>query len=102
MGAFRRRTQFAAPFILTLAAGCGSKSGGDPAPKKRFPGTIWAVRMQLPGCKADIDMGDFKCPPKVTCTMANPPAPQDIECPPGASGNTTQYVAMLADKTCVL
>lgn len=101
MGAFRRRTQFAAPFILTVAASCGSKSG-EPPPPKRFPGTMWSVWMQLPGCKAGVDMRDIHCPPNVECNLPNPPAPQDIECPPGASGKTTQYVAELADKTCVL
>jgi len=117
MGAFRRRTQFAAPLILTVAASCGSKSDEPPLktkvttgeaveprpPQKRFPAAmIWAVWMDLPGCKAGVDMRDIQCPPNVECNAPNPPAPQDVECPPGASGKTTQYIAELADKTCVL
>ncbi len=100
MGAFRRRTQFAAPLIFTVAASCGSK-GSEPPRKNRFPRTTWAVRMNLPGCKATVDM-DINCPPNEACVVENPPPPQDIECPPGASGKTTQRVAQLADLSCVL
>ncbi len=118
MGAFRRRTQFAAPLIISVAAaGCGSKSSEPPPPEKQiagpknrepsppktqFAGPMWSVWMQLPGCKAAIDMRDVKCPPDVECNLPNPPAPQDVECPPGASGKTTQYIAQLADQSCVL
>ncbi len=121
MGAFRRRTQFAAPLILTVAAGCSDKSERvpppppttipvpvpqtqlpEPVPQKQFPAPVWAVWMDLPGCKAGVDMRNIRCPPNVACNAPNPPAPQEIECPPGASGKTTQYVAQLANKTCVL
>ena len=100
MGAFRRRTQFAAPLILSVAASCGTKTRESP-PKKRFPTATWSVWMDLPGCKAAVDM-DITCPPNETCTVANPPPPQDIECPPGASGKTRQRVAQLADLSCVI
>lgn len=92
MGALRRRTQFAAPWILTVAVGCGSKSA---EPRKQFPRT-WTVTMQLPGCQALLDVS---CPPDVNC---NPPPPQEAECPPGASGHTSQRVAQLANDTCVI
>lgn len=94
MGAFRRRTQFAAPLIITVAAGCGR--GGADQPPKRFPRMTWTVTMQLPGCQAVMDVD---CPPDIAC---NPPPPQDVECPPGASGKTATRIAELADKTCAI
>ena len=101
MGAFRRRTQFAAPLILSVAASCSGgkdKPEGNPPPPppKRFPGTTWGVTMRLPNCEA-VELAS--CPPGASC---NPPAPQAVECPPGASGNTVTQIGQLADKTCAI
>lgn len=96
MRAFRRRTQFAAPLIISVAAaGCGTKEPKRESPKQ-FPGTMWSVTMRLPNCEASQDIG---CPPGQSC---NPPAPQDVECPPGASGNTVTRIAQLPSGTCAI
>jgi len=98
MGAFRRRTQFATPLIISVAAaGCGSKEATR-EPPKRFPGATWSVTMRLPDCQANVD-DDTGCPPGVAC---NPPPPQDVECPPGASGNTITTVGELPGGTCAI
>ncbi len=52
--------------------------------------------MRLPGCQAVMDVS---CPPDVAC---NPPMPQEVECPPGASGSTVTRVGELADGTCAI
>ena len=95
MSAFRRRTQFAAPLIVTVAA-C---SGGSPKSDKpkRYPGHVWAVTMSPDACLAtETDLG---CPPDVTC---NPPPPQEVQCPPGSSGRNTIRIAERGDKTCAV
>jgi hypothetical protein len=92
MAAFRRRTVFAAPLIVI--AGCGGKDGSqDPS---RLPGQSWTVRKQGATCRADHRID---CPPNVAC---NPPAPLEIECPPGATEAMTVTVVAKADKTCAI
>ena len=101
MAAFRRRTVFAAPLILSLAAGCSSKDkpqdhGNPPAPDAdRTPPnpppptkekivTEWTVRRVGPGeCQAETVV---ECDPGEKC---NPPPPRASECPPGTSGKTS-------------
>jgi hypothetical protein len=87
MSAFRRRTTFAAPVILTVAA-CGS---GKDKPKQgqAFPVT-WQVHMDNMKCEARIP-------------GANPPPPaQEIECPPGMTGHMYMTVASVADGKCAV
>ncbi|MDB4961237.1 MAG: hypothetical protein JWP01_1236 [Myxococcales bacterium] len=102
MAALRRRTQFAAPLILSVAASCsGSKEPGSEkqaAPlAKRFPGTTWSVTMPSPpGCVAAMDVD---CPADVPC---KPPMPQAVECPPGSSGSTVIRIGQLASKDCAI
>jgi hypothetical protein len=91
MSAFRRRTTFAAPMILTFAA-CGSGKENDkpkPAPAPAFAKT-WQVGMQNMTCNA------------VQVVAGNPPAPQEIECPPGMTGNVTMTVALLGEGRCAV
>jgi hypothetical protein len=88
--AIRRRTSFVAPFIVSVTA-CGSSKepAGNPPPPQ-FPGATWSVRMH-----------DMKCYASVAPEgPGNPPAPREIECPPGMSGNTALIVGELKDKEC--
>src|SRR5574338_439286 len=89
MSAFRRRTNFAAPVILTVAACSGGKEKPKPEPKSAFQ-VSWQVRMQNMKCEARIP-------------GANPPPPaQEIECPPGQTGGMYSTVAQVAAGRCVL
>lgn len=97
MSAFRRRTQFAAPLIISLAA-CSSSKGPESPPPKQYPGTIWYV-MNEPGgdCKAtETELG---CPKGVMC---NPPPPSESKCPPFADGQNWANVAKKKDGTCAV
>jgi hypothetical protein len=101
MPAFRRRTLFAAPFVVSIAAaGCKDESRtSNPPPPDNPPGPRfarqWDVRRVAPGkCQA---AEPFDCPPEVKC---NPPEPRAVECPPGTSGKTVIRVAELPDTTC--
>lgn len=86
MAAFRRRTTFAAPFIVTVAASCSGKD----APSREADVAQWIVSMKNMKCYA-------------TPTPANPPAPeQAVPCPPGMSGRTQMQLVQRADKTCVV
>jgi hypothetical protein len=106
MAAFRKRTLFAAPFIMVAAAGCkdDSRTSNPPppirtsnppepsAPKFR---NQWDVRRVDAGkCQADED---FNCPPNAKC---NPPEPRAIECPAGTSGKTVIRVAETEPGSC--
>ncbi len=116
MAALRRRTRFAAPLIISLAAGCSSKDdtpkqngnppGPDidrqppmnpptPAPSKLT--NQWDVRRVGPGeCEAEWVIN---CPPNSKC---NPPAPRASECPPGTSGKTVIRVGEVATGKCAI
>lgn len=87
MSAFRRRTAFAAPVIITVAAGC-SPSKEQP-PEKRFPAENWQVAMR-----------DMKC--YATELGPNPPPPREIECPPGTSGRTVMTVGVIGGGECAV
>ena len=88
MSAFRRRTKFAAPVILTVAACSSGKDKPKPEPRGAFPVT-WQVRMENMQCEARIP--------------SNPPAPvQAIECPPGMTGNMYMTVAQLEGGKCAV
>jgi hypothetical protein len=86
MTAFRRRTTFAAPVILTVAACSSAKD--KPTPSPAFAAS-WHVRMLNMKCSAMVN-------------GPNPPAPRDIECPPGMTGNMVKTVAQLADGRCAV
>lgn len=87
MTAFRRRTAFAAPVIITVAAGCSSSK--EPPKEKRFSGETWQVAMR-----------DMKC--YATEPGSNPPAPREIECPPGMSGHNVITVGTVGEGTCAI
>lgn len=87
-----RRTRFVAPFIVTVTA-CGSSKEplpGNP-PQPRFAGATWSVRMRDMKCTASVVVSDPR---------ENPPAPTEIECPPGMAGNNVIVVGALADGAC--
>ena len=93
MSAGRRRTSFATPFIMTVAAttslpACSKDKGpaGNPPPPE-FPGMKWSVRMVNMKCLAS-EQGP------------NPPPPRAIECPPGMSGSNTLIVGELSPSEC--
>ena len=89
MSAFRRRTTFAAPVILTVAACSSGKDKPKPEAKAGFPVT-WQVHMDNMKCEARIP-------------GANPPAPaQEIECPPGMTGGMSMTVAELGRGVCAV
>lgn len=88
MSAFRRRTTFAAPVILTVAACSGSKDKPKPEPPS-FTAT-WQVTMANMKCEA-------------RGPAANPPAPvREIQCPPGMTGNITMNVAQVTPDRCAV
>jgi hypothetical protein len=90
--AVRRRSRFAAPLVITVAA-C---SKTEPPKPPAYSGMSWDVRMVGgKGCRADEVFRE--CPPEGDC---NPPPPRAVECPPGSSGRTLIRVAELPDKTC--
>ena len=72
--AVRRRTAFAAPFILTVAACSGGQTREEPPP--RYPGPTWHVTKR--GLECIASEADLGCPKGVMC---NPPPPQAIKCP---------------------
>lgn len=105
MAAFRKRTLFAAPFIIVAATGCKdeSRTSNPPPPERTHnpPGPVttiknqWDVRRVEAGkCEAE-DVYD--CPPDTKC---NPPAPRAIECPAGTSAKTVIRVAETDPGTC--
>jgi hypothetical protein len=91
MSAFRRRTTFAAPFIVTVAACSSAKDQPkpEPEPRRAFPVTY------------QVAMENMKCTARVL--GANPPPPaQAIECPPGMSGHMHKTVGMVGDGKCAV
>jgi hypothetical protein len=96
MSAFRRRTQFAAPFIVSIAACSGGKPHEDPA--KTFPGTVWYVHKQA-GDTCIASLTDLGCPKGAMC---NPPPPSESKCPPFAGGQEWTNVAKRADGKCAM
>src|SRR5262245_1140678 len=88
MSAFRRRTTFAAPVILTVAACSSGKDKPTSDPVRPFL-TAWQVRMDNMRCEAR--------------QTGNPPPPtQEVECPPGMTGGMYMTVAMIADGRCAV
>lgn len=59
-------------------------------------GPSWTVHKQADACRADVRID---CPPDVSC---NPPAPREIECPPGATEAASVTVVEKPDKTCAI
>jgi hypothetical protein len=87
VSAFRRRTSFTAPLIVSVAA-CSSKSPAN-EPPKRYAGESWAVFMAPDGCKA-LEERD------------RPPPAREVPCPPGSSGRNVVRIAQRADKICAV
>jgi len=94
-----RRTVFAAPFVISVAAaGCGNKAA---EPKPKPPGNTqptWHVQ-RLPdgdGCSAHQNV---ECPPPEVATC-NPPAPMFMKCP--ADAPASFKLVQQPDKTCVI
>ncbi|MBA2543016.1 MAG: hypothetical protein H0V17_25470 [Deltaproteobacteria bacterium] len=106
MSAFRRRTVFAAPLIISLVGGCSKKeperTNNPPPPEVQLPPpkpsafeVEWDVRRVDAGaCEADFVV---ECPPNTKC---NPPAPLAVECPAGTSGRTVIRVAQVTPDRC--
>src|SRR5689334_17366641 len=89
MSAFRRRTRFATPVIVTVAACSSAKDKPKPEPHGGFPVT-WQVVMN-----------DMKCAARIP--GANPPPPaQAIECPPGMTGHVYMTVGKIAEGKCAV
>lgn len=90
--AIARRTRFVAPFIVTVTA-CGSSKEQGPGnpPEPRYAGASWTVRMRDMKCMASVVVSDPR---------ENPPAPTEIECPPGMSGNNVITVGALSESEC--
>lgn len=89
MSAFRRRTSFAAPLIVSVAACSSDKADDKP---KRYGGPAWAVFMAPDGCRA-LELaheGTSKKPAR------------EVSCPPGSSGRNVVYIAQRADKICAV
>lgn len=97
MSAFRRRTTFAAPVILTVAA-CGG--GKQPDKAKDNPAPTPEVASALP-LRWTVSMQNMKCFASEV-VRGNPPVPQEIECPPGMTGHLTMTVAQLPDRRCAV
>lgn len=96
MTAFRRRTSFAAPVILTVAACSSAKDKPAPEPRNPFP-VSWHVTMGNMKCVANAVVT-----PVANAPVANPPVPQDIQCPPGMTGNISMTVAEVASGRCAV
>ena len=88
MTAFRRRTTFAAPLIISVA--CSSR--GDRPPERHYPGPHWSVFMAPDGCKALAMDGD---------EASTAPA-REVACPPGSSGRNVVRIAQRHDKICAV
>lgn len=93
MGAHRRRTQFAVPFIAVL--GCGGRQ--TPEERPDVPGPTWQVWGYGDECEAHAPMGS--CPKGALC---NPPPPSPIECPAGHKDGDRHRIVKRPDATCAI
>lgn len=91
MSAFRRRTVFAAPFVVVVA--CGGSQRNDDAPDDF--GT-WTVMKSGDECQANVIE---RCPRGARC---NPPPPSYVECPPMDAETYSVRVVERADQTCAI
>lgn len=91
MAAHRRRTQFAAPFIIVLGCGGAQKTPDTPD----VPGEKWTVSGNGGECVAHQPMG--RCPKGAMC---NPPPPSPIDCPEGFTGAASVRIVKRPDATC--
>lgn len=94
MSAHRRRTAFAAPFIVVLGCGGGQKPDRD---ENEVPGEKWTIFERGGECEASGDMGS--CPRGAIC---NPPPPAPAECPPGLAQGASTRVVRRPDATCAV
>jgi hypothetical protein len=90
MSAFRRRTAFAAPFVVVVACG-GSQRNDSP---DDF-GT-WTVMKSGDECHANVIE---RCPRGALC---NPPPPSFVECPPMDAETYSVTLVQRADETCAI
>ena len=81
----KRRTTFAAPFVITIAAGCPSKPKPPPTEQPRS----WTVRMVNMKCEA---LESFRPSPDYKGPPPNPPAPQAVECPAGMASQVVKTI----------
>ena len=89
MSAFRRRTTFAAPVILSVAACSSAKD--TPRPEPRPFSHTWQVELGA----------DMTC--RALGPASNPPAPpREIQCPPGMTGGRTMEVGQVDDGRCAV
>jgi hypothetical protein len=110
MAAFRPRTVFAAPIIITVAASCGKSERPRAEPKAEAAGERHhtpahgrrdAVPAENEVARWSVTMRAMKCSAHVA-VRANPPPPsQAIACPPGMSGNLSITVIERADGVCM-
>lgn len=91
MGAHRRRTRFAAPFIVVLGCG-GAQRPPDPPD---VPGEKWTVWSRGAECQASSPMGS--CPKGAMC---NPPPPRPVDCPVGLAQGASVRIVKRSDTTC--
>jgi hypothetical protein len=94
VSAFRRRLQFATPFVVVV--GCGGSQATDNSPQPDIPGPTWQVFRTGEDCSANEPMTG--CPKGAMC---NPPPPSNVECPPGMSEQSVRIVQR-DDKTCAV
>jgi hypothetical protein len=79
MAAARRRTTFAAPFVITVAAGCSPSTDRAAQPTHEPPRT-WVVHMRGMTCEATENV------------RGGPPLPQPVECPPGMTSTVVMQI----------
>lgn len=95
-----RRTAFAAPFVISVAAaGCGQNKAAEPKPQppEARQATWWVQRLpDGDGCSASQNVD---CPPPDVATC-NPPAPMYMKCPPSAPASFK--LVQQPDKTCAI
>jgi hypothetical protein len=111
MAAFRPRTVFAAPIIITVAASCGQSERPRAEPKAEPVGERHPVPAPDPSHAAapperevarwSVTMHAMKCSANVAVRSNPPPPARAIACPPGMSGNLAITVVERADGTCI-
>ena len=105
------RIRFAAPLVITLAAGCPSTVDHRPTqpppitgtgpianPPPTAAGASWRVEVGDNGVCLAVNNASMDCPEGASC---NPPPPARIECPAGAT-NEHPYTIQQQGSECTL
>lgn len=93
----RQRRNFAAPFILTLAAAIPACTKGSPTVKEPKPDPVaspyqtWSVERSGEACSVYYEMD---CPPDASC---NPPPPMAVACPAGVEDGARFTIVQLEE-----